>query len=40
MKNEQIFSNFVWAIGGLTEIIGQMHTSTTDASTKLHWHDE
>ena len=40
MKNEQIFSNFVWAVGGLTELIGQMHTSSTDESTKLHWHDD
>mgnify|MGYP006883153086 FL=1 len=39
MTKDEVFSKFVWAIGGLTEVIGQMHCSTTDDATKLHWHD-
>lgn len=40
MYKEKVFSKFIWSIGGLTEVIGQMHSSTTNEATKLHWHDD
>ena len=40
MYKEKVFSKFIWSIGGLTEVIGQMHNSTTNEATKLHWHDD
>ena len=40
LGKELLFSKFIWAIGGLTEIIGQMHCSTTKEDTEIHWHDD
>lgn len=41
MAKEEVFSKFIWSIGGLTEVIGQMHTTVTDMDhPKLHWHDD
>jgi hypothetical protein len=40
MAKEEVFSKFIWSIGGLTEVIGQMHCSTTNEATQLHWHDD
>ena len=41
MAKEEVFSKFIWAIGGLTEVIGQMHTSTSNMDQpQLHWHDD